>query len=185
MRWFKKRGSGLKSITTIRRFPMNSMTLLGALLLICLTSVQAAGWDARTTRTNTAVTDQDIQSALNQAITPVFTQAFPDQKFGIHVLIDRHVSPALTGELVYLSLGLCHRVAGGEYLLAAGRLSDVVVLPQNTAAHQQRQAVVQKLGTMAAEFSRLMVQNKASIGKADRNNTGASVHWSQWPDYPR
>lgn len=164
---------------------MNSMTLSGLLLLICLTPVQAAGWDARTTRTNTAVTDQDIQSALSQAITPAFAQAFPAQKFGIHVLVDRHVNPALTGELVYLSLGLCHRVAGGEYLLAAGRLSDVLVLPQNTAPNQQRQAVVQKLGTMAAGFSRLMVQNQASIGKADRNHTESSVHWSQWPDYKR
>lgn len=34
------------------------------LLSVGLTTAKAAGWDARTTRTNTSVTDGDIQLAL-------------------------------------------------------------------------------------------------------------------------
>lgn len=33
----------------------------------------AATWNARTTRTNTAVTDTDIQQALSSGISPAFT----------------------------------------------------------------------------------------------------------------
>ena len=44
----------------------------------------AATWDARTTRTNTAVTDTDIQQALSAGINPAFTAAFPMKDFGIH-----------------------------------------------------------------------------------------------------
>ena len=130
------------------------------LLFVFLAPAQAADWDARTTRTNTAVTDADIQTALTQGINPEFVRVFPMRQYGIHVLVDRHTPAQLGTEIVYLSLGLCRRLPDGTYELAEGRYSDLVLLPVNTSPEKQRQAVGQKLTAMAAAFTQGMVQQK-------------------------
>jgi len=130
------------------------------LLSAFLVPAQAADWDARTTRTNTAVTDGDIQMALTQGINPEFARTFPIRQYGIHVLVDRHTPAQLGTEIVYLSVGLCLRLPDGTYELAEGRYSDLVLLPTNTPPDVQRQAVGQKLAAMAAAFSQGMVQQK-------------------------
>lgn len=136
-------------------------TILPILLLSAfLSSAQAADWDARTTLTNTAVTDADIQMALSQGITTEFVRTFPLRQYGIHVLVDRHTPAQLGAEIVYLSVGLCQRRTDGSYELAEGRYSDLVLLPQDTPPDTQRQAVQQKLMAMAAAFSQGMVQMK-------------------------
>lgn len=121
----------------------------------------AATWDARTTRTNTAVTDADIQQALSSGISPAFTETFPMKDFGIHVLVDRHVSDRFNGEAVYLSLGLCSRLPNGDYRLSVGSYTDLLFLPPNTPPDIQRQEVVKMLQVMVAGFSSGMVQNRS------------------------
>jgi hypothetical protein len=121
----------------------------------------AATWDARTTRTNTAVTDADIQQALSAGLSPAFTEAFPIKDFGIHVLVDRHVSDRFNGEAVYLSLGLCPRLPNGDYRLSLGSYTDLLFLPPNTPPDIQRQEVTKMLQVMMAGFSSGMVQNRS------------------------
>ena len=136
-------------------------TILPIILLsVFLVPARAADWDARTTRTNTAVTDADIQMALSQGINPEFVRVFPIRQYGIHVLVDRHMPAQLGTEIVYLSLGLCRRQPDGTYELAEGSYSDLVLLPLNTPPDKQRQAVGQKLTAMAAAFTQGMVQHK-------------------------
>jgi hypothetical protein len=130
------------------------------LLFASLAPAQAADWDARTTRTNTAVTDADIQTALTQGINPKFARTFPIRQYGIHVLMDRHTPAGLRTEIVYLSLGLCRRQPDGTYELAEGRYSDLVLLPLGTPLDMQRKAVGQRLVEMAAAFTQTMVQHK-------------------------
>ena len=130
------------------------------LLSVFLVPAQAAEWDARTTRTNTAVTDADIQMALSQGINPEFVRVFPMRQYGIHVLVDRHTPAQLGTEIVYLSLGLCRRQPDGTYELAEGRYSDLVLLPLGTPLDMQRKAVGQRLVEMAAAFTQTMVQHK-------------------------
>ena len=72
---------------------------------VCFTAVSSAGWDARTTLTNTAVTSVDVQQALNAGLTPAFIQTFPVSNFGIHVPVDRHQVKDLAQDLVYVGLG--------------------------------------------------------------------------------
>ena len=139
---------------------MNKTILSIFLLSIFLVPVQAAEWDARTTRTNTAVTDGDIQMALTQGINTDFVRTFPMRQYGIHVLVDRLTPAQLGTEIVYVSLGLCRRLPDGTYELAEGRYSDLVLLPMNTSPDMQRQAVGEKLVAMAAAFSQGMVQMK-------------------------
>ena len=121
----------------------------------------AATWDARTTRTNTAVTDADIQQAIASGISPAFTEAFPMKDFGIHVLVDRHVSDRFNGEAIYLSLGLCSRLPNGDYRLSVGSYTDLLFLPPNTSPDIQRQEVVKMLKVMLTGFSSGMIQNKS------------------------
>ena len=130
------------------------------LLSVFLVPAQAAEWDARTTRTNTAVTDGDIQAALTEGISTEFVRTFPMRQYGIHVLVDRHTPSRLGTEIVYVSVGLCRRQPDGTYELAEGRYSDLVLLPLDTPPDAQRQAVGQKLAVMAAAFSQGMVQQK-------------------------
>jgi hypothetical protein len=121
----------------------------------------AATWDARTTRTNTAVTDADIQQAIASGISPAFTEAFPMKDFGIHVLVDRHVSDRFNGEAIYLSLGLCSRLPNGDYRLSVGSYTDLLFLPPNTPPDIQRQEVVKMLQVLVTGFSSGMVQNRS------------------------
>ena len=130
-------------------------------LMLLMNLVWASDWDARTTRTNTAVTDEDIRQSLTNGITPAFAESYPSKNFGIHVLVDRHVSDRFNGEAVYLSLGLCRRQADGQYQLALGSLSDLVFLPPGAPSDLQRREVSEKLKRMASDFSQGMVQNRS------------------------
>lgn len=141
------------------------MKILIVLLFALIQSVQAASWDARTTRTNTTVTDSDIQAALSRGITPAFVAAFPNQSFGIYVLVDRHVAREINADITYLSLGICKRLPGNEYSLPMGQYSDMVTVPSGTPNDQQRQLVLEKLAVAASTFSQGMMQSKAILGK--------------------
>jgi hypothetical protein len=155
------------------------------LLLSLMQSAQAADWDAQTTRTNTAVTDSDIQSALRRGISPAFVAAFPSRNYGIHVLVDRLVARDVNAEVTYLSLGICKRQAGGDYSLPLGRYSDLVTQPAGTAPDLQRQAVSQKLAAMAAAFSQGMVQQQSALGNGSLQPRTSSGDWKGWPDFRR
>ena len=150
-----------------------------------LTAAISAGWDARTTLTNTAVTGADVQQALNAGITPAFMQTFPVSNFGIHVQVDRHQVKGLAQDLVYVGLGLSTRYPNGDYRLAEGYLTDVVLLPKGVSNHEQVQRVGQRLQAMAGDFSRLMVQYKSGATVAPPAAAPSSPHWSNWPNYQR
>ena len=158
-------------------------------MLVCWimgsTAAHAAGWDARTTLTNTAATGADVQQALNAGISPAFMQTFPVSNFGIHVQVDRHQVPGLPQDLVYLGLGLSTRYPNGDYHLAEGYLTDVVLLPKGANNNEQRQRVGQRLQAMAGDFSRLMVQYKTGATAAFPTPAPSSPHWSDWPNYQR
>ena len=147
------------------------------------TAASSAEWDARTTLTNTALTGVDVQQALNAGITPVFIQTFPVSNFGIHVQVDRHQVKGLAHDLVYVGLGLSTRYPNGDYRLAEGYLTDVVLLPKGVSNHEQIQRVGQRLQAMAGDFSRLMVQYKS--GTTGAPPASSSPHWSDWPNYQR
>jgi hypothetical protein len=139
-------------------------TLLTFLLLsLMIGTAHAADWDARTTRTNTVVTDPDIQTALTQGISSAFVKTFPIKQYGIHALIDRLVVPEPGPEVIYLSLGLCRRLPDGRYELAHARYSDVILLQPRTPTAMQRDAIMQKLAAMAAAFAGGMVQSAATV----------------------
>ena len=159
--------------------------LLAGLLCLMTPMVWATGWDARTTLTNTAVTGADIQQALNGGLTPAFTQAFPVSNFGLHVQVDRHQMKNLPQDLVYVGLGLSTRLPNGDYRLAEGYLTDVVLLPKGATDNQQRQLVGQRLQGMAADFSRLMLQYKSGTPASAPAATPSAPHWSNWPNYQR
>jgi hypothetical protein len=151
-------------------------------------TAKAGGWDAQTTRTNTAVTDSDIQAALSQGITPAFVSSFPSNAYGIHVLVDRLMARDLNAEVTYISMGICRKRAGGEYSLAIARYTDLVTQKMGASPEAQRQAVSQKLVEMASAFSQVTVQNKAVIGQGSKGKVPAgtpapSEKWSEWPDY--
>jgi len=152
---------------------------------VCLTAASSTGWDARTTLTNTAVTGADVQQALNAGITPAFMQTFPVSNFGIHVQVDRHQVKGLAQDLVYLGLGLSTRYPNGDYRLAEGYLTDVVLLPKGVSNNEQIQRVGQRLQVMAGDFSRLMVQYKSGTTVTPRVAAPSSPHWSNWPNYQR
>lgn len=97
------------------------------------------GWDARTTRINTAVTDADIQQALNKGLNPGFPQMYPASQFGMHVEVDRHQVKGLQDEVVYLAMGLSRRLSNGDYSLAEGYVTSMVLLPKGSSDSQQRQ----------------------------------------------
>lgn len=142
---------------------MKTFVLLPMLALMVSAGLHAADWDARTTRTNTAVTDPDIQMALTQGVTQEFVRTYPIKQYGVHVLVDRHLLPPPGPEMVYVSLGLCRRLPDGRYELAHARYSDVVLLPPGTPPEAQRQAVQQKLAQMAGAFSQGMVQSVSRL----------------------
>ena len=150
---------------------------------VCFTAVSSAGWDARTTLTNTAVTSVDVQQALNAGLTPVFMPTFPVSNFGIHVQVDRHQVKGLAHDLVYVGLGLSTRYPNGDYRLAEGYPTDVVLLPKGVSNHEQIQRVGLRLQAMAGDFSRLMVQYKS--GTTGAPPASSSPHWSDWPNYQR
>jgi hypothetical protein len=154
------------------------------LLNLCTPTAGAVGWDARTTRTNTAVSDGDIQQALNNGLTPAFTQAFPDSQFGIHVMVDRHQKSEFPQDLVYLGLGLSKRLPDGGYTLAQGYVTDILALPKGATDSQQRLSVTQRLRELASHFSQMMLRYKSSRGDAAAPAPSSS-HWSEWPDYTR
>jgi hypothetical protein len=153
------RGFQPKNLMGIAMSKLLSFLLLTAML----GTAGAADWDARTTRTNTTVTDPDIQMALSQGITPAFVTTFPIKQYGIHALVDRHVVPEPGPEIIYVSLGLCRRLPDGRYELAHARYSDVILLQPRTPAEAQREAVSQKLAAMATAFSGGMVQSAATV----------------------
>ena len=126
----------------------------------------AQDWDAQTTRTNTAVTDTDIQAALNRGITPAFVKTFPSQSYGIHVLVDRLMAKEINAEVTYLSMGICRRTQGGNYGLPIARYTDLVTQPEGSSPEAQREAVSQKLIEMASSFSAVTLQNKGVIAKS-------------------
>lgn len=159
--------------------------LLAGLFGLMTPMVWATGWDARTTLTNTAVTGADIQQALNGGLTPAFTQAFPVSNFGLHVQVDRHQMKNLPQDLVYVGLGLSTRLPNGDYRLAEGYLTDIVLLPKGANDNQQRQLVGQRLQGMAADFSRLMVQYKSGTPASAPAAAPSAPHWSNWPNYQR
>ena len=150
-----------------------------------LTTASSAGCDARTTLTNTAVTGADVQQALNAGLTPAFMQTFPVSNFGIHVQVDRHQVKGLAHDLVYVGLGLSTRYPNGDYRLAEGYPTDVVLLPKGVSNHEQIQRVGQRLQAMAGDFSRLMVQYKSGTTMAPPAAAPSSPHWSDWPNYQR
>jgi hypothetical protein len=150
-----------------------------------LTAASSAGWDARTTLTNTAVTGADVQQALYAGLTPAFMQTFPVSNFGIHVQVDRHQVKGVAQDLVYVGLGLSTRYPNGDYRLAEGYLTDVVLLPKGVSNHEQIQRVGQRLQAMAGDFSRLMVQYKSGTTGAPPAAASSSPHWSDWPNYHR
>lgn len=152
---------------------------------VCFTAASSAGWDARTTLTNTAVTSVDVQQALNAGLTPVFMQTFSVSNFGIHVQVDRHQVKGLAHDLVYVGLGLSTRYPNGDYRLAEGYATDVVLLPKGVSNHEQIQRVGQRLQAMAGDFSRLMVQYKSGTTGAPPAAAPSSPHWSDWPNYQR
>ncbi len=142
---------------------MNARSLLPMLALVLSSASYAADWDARTTRTNTAITDPDIQTALTQGVTKEFVQTYPIKQYGIHVLVDRHLLPPPGPEMVYLSLGLSRRLPDGGYQLPHASYSEVLLLPPGSPPKAQRQAVQEKLTQMAAAFSQGMVQNASRL----------------------
>ena len=164
---------------------MIRILMLAGLFGFGLATAAATGWDARTTLTNTAVTGADVQQALNAGLTPAFTQAFPVSNFGLHVQVDRHQMKNLAQDLVYVGLGLSTRLPNGDYRLAEGYLSDIVMLPKGASYAQQRQLVGQRLQVMAGEFSRLMVQHKSGGSYSSPSAAPSSPHWSDWPEYQR
>ena len=164
---------------------MMRILMMVGLFSMGLAAVAATGWDARTTLTNTAVTGADIQQALNAGLTPAFIQAFPVSNFGLHVQVDRHQMTHLAQDLVYVGLGLSTRLPNGDYRLAEGYLTDIVLLPKGASNTQQRQLVGQRLQGMAGDFSRLMVQYRSGAASHAPAAAPSSPHWSNWPNYQR
>ena len=161
--------------------------MIRVLLRLCLalfaTSALAVNWEATITNTNTPVLDSDIHEALSKGMAPNFATTFPSRQYGIHVLIDTQSVPQLNGDLVYMALGLSHRLPNGLMELPAGRFSEMLVVPQGMAPDARKEAITQKLTAVAASFSRAMIQNKPVFDQARASRPQSTGHWSEWPDY--
>ena len=154
------------------------------LALIFLTApALAVNWEARITNTNTPLSDNDIQTALSKGLPPSFGESFPGRRYGVHVLLDLQNIPGVTGEFVYLALGLSHRLPNGALELPAGRYSEVLLLPPDASSQSKRDAISQKLTGLAATFARTMIQNKAAFDHAAAQRPQPTDHWTEWPDY--
>lgn len=163
---------------------MVTMKILSGCLLVLLPMLaQAVNWEASITHSDTPLLDSEIQQALGQGIGQGFATAFPGRQYGIQVLLDTQPLPAANGDLVYLALGLCHRLQNGALEIPVGRFSDLLLLPQGMAPEARKEAVVQKLTAVAASFARAMIQNKPAFDHALSSRPQVSGHWSEWPDY--
>lgn len=158
--------------------------ILAALALgVFAICANAISWEASITNTNTPLLDSDIQAALSKGISPNFANTFPGRQYGISVLLDTHTLPQLNGDLVYMALGLSHRLTNGALELPVGRFSDVVILPQGSTAEARKDIIAQKLTALAGSFSPAMMQNKAAFDQAKSSAPRPMGHWSEWPDY--
>lgn len=158
--------------------------ILSAGVLGCFAlCAHAIGWEASITNTNTPLLDSDIQAALSKGISPNFANTFPGRQYGISVLLDAHPLPQVNGELVYMALGLSHRLGNGALELPVGRFSDVVILPPGSTAELRKDLITQKLTALASSFAPAMMQNKAAFDQAKSSAPRPMGHWSEWPDY--
>lgn len=146
-------------------------------------SAYAINWEARITNTNTPLADAEIQAALSKGISDNFATLFPGRQYGISVLLDTQTVPSLNGDLVYMALGLSHRLPNGALELPVGRYSDVLVLPSGGTAEANKEAIAQRLTSVATSFSRAMMQNKAAFDHARSSAPASAEHWTEWPDY--
>lgn len=105
----------------------------------------------------------------------------------VYALVQKawHQMRNLPQDLVYVGLGLSTRLPNGDYRLAEGYLTDIVLLPKGTNDNQQRQLVGQRLQGMASNFSRLMVQYKSGTPASAPAAAPSAPHWSNWPNYQR
>jgi hypothetical protein len=173
------------NIPTIEPFEDTFMLrfLLATCLTLIVTATYATNGEAHITNTNTPVIDSDIQTALSNGISAGFANSFPGRQYGISVLLDTQSLPQLPGELVYMALGLSHRLPNGALELPVGRFSDVLVLTPDSTPEARKEAIIQKLGAVAASFSRAMIQNKTVFDHAKSSAPAIPGHWSEWPDY--
>lgn len=161
---------------------------LNRLIAICwltlLTPLALANsWEANITNADTPITDAEVNQALGKGISAGFTTAYPARQYGIHVLLDTHALPQQDNAVTYIALGLARRMSSSALELPIGRLSDVVILSKSLTAEEQKTALSDKLQTIAASFSKAMVQNKAAFDQAISSRPIATGHWSEWPDY--
>lgn len=158
--------------------------LLAALSLGLVTfCAQAINWEAVITNTNTPLSDSEIHTALGKGISANFANTFPGRQYGISVLLDTHSVPQLNGDLVYLALGLSHRLTNGALELPVGRFSDVVIIPPGSSVAARKELILQKLTALASSFSPIMMQNKTVFDQAKSSAPKVPGHWSEWPDY--
>ena len=172
--------------TESRGFPGRGSRLSHVLFLATLlltAPVFAVNWEARITNTNTPLADNDIQTALSKGLPPSFGDSFPGRRYGIHVLLDTQSVPTVSGEFVYLALGLSHRLPNGALELPVGRYSEILILPPDSTAQSKRDAISQKLAGLAATFARTMIQNKSAFDHAAAQRPHPDDHWTEWPDY--
>ena len=152
--------------------------------LLVTTASRAVDWAVSITNTNTPVQDSDVQSALSAGMSAAFATTFPGRQYGVSVLLDGQTLPTLNNaDVVYLALGLSHRLQNGALELPVGRLSEMLVLPQGRSPEEQREAVRQKLTAMAGSFSKAMMQNKPAFDRATAGRSGGTGDWTDWPDY--
>ena len=122
----------------------------------------AYAYNATTRLTNVAITDRDVGQALSAGIDRSFDQTFPEQQYGVRVIVD--AIDQQNGQMViYMSLGLSRRLANGQHLQQHATQSHALILPSSTSRQEQHSAVMSHLTQLAGAFSQSMTQNAGRV----------------------
>jgi hypothetical protein len=135
--------------------------LLIGIVLACL-ATQASAFDAITRLTNVPLTEQDIASLLTRGLSKQFDTVFPDQEYGIRVIVfSRDIGNQQ--EAVYLSLGLARRLPDGRYLSPHASDSTILTQASGLPLAQKRANLVTALTALTSEFDKAMLARRATV----------------------
>jgi hypothetical protein len=136
-----------------------SLTLV---FVITTASTNVLAFQGSTRLTNVPINDNDVGAALTNGLTREFEAAFPQNHYGVRVIVDR-LNTVPGTEIVYISVGISHRLPDGRLLAQHANASYALALPAGQPASAAHSAITQKLAEVARLFAQQAVQNQLRL----------------------
>ena len=141
------------------------LSIIGSLTLIFViatASTNALAFQGSTRLSNVPINDNDVGAALTNGLTRKFEAAFPQNRYGVRVIVDR-LNTVPGTDIVYISVGIAHRLPDGHLLAQHANASHALVLPAGQPADAAHNAITQKLTEVARLFAQQAVQNQSRL----------------------